>query len=115
MAGLSQLPTIPLVTLQDKTAARVIGQLQQNLVVWTSQVSNDPLVGGSIVSFQAPVSASADFAVYHQLGRKPNGWQLVNKLGAGDIWQSPTVNKLPNSTFIFQASTGSLSGSLRFF
>lgn len=59
-------------------------------------VINQPLNGGLIV--KNVMIESTGSQVNHGLGRKPQGWFLVRKRGAGDVWDQQDTNTRPDLT-----------------
>lgn len=80
-----------------------LSQIQDNIDLSLSQVSNSPFFSGVFVVTDL-VAGGADNTINHGLDRKVQGWTIVSKNAQADLWESPTVNKLPNKQIILRTS-----------
>ena len=65
-----------------------------------------PTISGILVKGVAVVPGN-DATVTHGLSRAINGWHVVRKAGALDMWESTAKNSLPNSQILLTHNASS--------
>ena len=66
-------------------------------------ILNSLIVEGVLIEDIALTSGVDNF-ISHELGRKPQGYFLVNKNANADVWTSSTTNSFPAQHLILRAS-----------
>lgn len=72
---------------------------------WASQLNpllRNPISNGLLLS--EVVLASGDNTINHKLGRKLQGWIVVRKRAAADIYDKQDSNLMPQLTLVLNAS-----------
>lgn len=92
------MPTLPQFQSNDKDF-----QLMQN--AWASAINpiiNNPTNQGIILP--NVILASGDNTINHLLGRNLQGWVVIRKSAAADIYDKQSTNQMPNLTLVLNAS-----------
>lgn len=73
---------------------------------WASELNpllSNPMLAGRLLRNVALVSG--DNTINHKLGRKLQGWLIVRKRAAADIYDKQDNNTMPDLTLVLNAST----------
>lgn len=87
---------------QVQTDDRNVNQLQKNIQQSLGPVIANPLVSGVIL--ESVSLASGDNTIPHKLGRVLQGWVVVRKRAASEIFDKQDSNPTPEVTLVLNAS-----------
>jgi len=88
------MATFPLVQTEDRN----INQLQRNIANALNPVLANPTVSGTIIE-NVELAVGSNI-VDHKLGRKLQGWVIVRKRAAADIYDTQDTNTQPTRTLL---------------
>jgi len=80
--------------------------LQDNVFEWTQSVINQILLKGQLVSDIIVTTQTTTIA--HKLGRAYQGWFIVNKNAAADVWDAG-INTTDITKFLILDSTATVT------
>lgn len=74
---------------------------------WAKEL--DPVLQSALVSglvLKNSVLSTGDNTINHKLGRALQGWFLVRKRGAAEVYDKQDSNTMPDKTLVLNASAG---------
>jgi len=71
------------------TKDKVLDRVQNNIEIFSDSVIKNPLLDGMLLEDIALTTTETQ--VNHKLGRVPNGWIIVKKNAAQDVYESGTT------------------------
>jgi hypothetical protein len=89
-----------------------VDRLYQNIAKFASQFTNRPILDGVVIKDITLISG--DTTVNHGLGRTIQGWIVIDKSAAGDIYAAPAKQTSTTKTLIL-TSSAPLTASLYVF
>ena len=86
-----------------KLADSALTQLQNNIAGFTSQLTNNPILTGNLITGVVLVFGQTT-TVNHGLGRKIQGFQIVYKNNSVEVWAEDVNQTLPISNIVLSTS-----------
>lgn len=90
-----------------KSSTPELDRVQDNIQQYTTQLDTNPLLGGVLIKDVA--LSTTEVKVEHKLGREPQGWLIVKKNAAQDIYESSSF--LPKR-YLSLTAAGTVTASI---